>query len=226
MKSYRQIAVELGELVEQKAVAYGDSMDAVERMMAILYPSGISPAQMPRALVLVRKLDKLKRYATNNDADGENPLLDDAGYSIRAISRELQQKESTEPCASANDQAAPNPRPATPASVAPITSEPTTTSASEMNVPAFLPLSSERSSASSADVPMSVSPASNARRLSPPRDVVAQWRKNNRVGCCAVCGEPFTRKQVKKALHIFLRDEAFTLHSVCSLGAISQEVNA
>lgn len=192
MKTYKQIASELGELVEQKAVAYGDSMDAVEKMMAVLYPDGISPAQMPRALVLVRKLDKLKRYATDNDADGENPLIDDAGYSIRAIHRELQQKESTEPCASASDQAASEPRPEPAASADPNTSGKTTTSASARSATDSTSSSSERSSADSAGAATCSSPANTARNPSPSSAEVDLWRRRNLFQCCAVCGKHFS----------------------------------
>ncbi len=82
MREYRSTAVSIGELVEEKNAAYGSSFERSGEIVSILYPNGISSAQMTDALCVVRVIDKLFRIATRKDAFGESPWKDIAGYGI------------------------------------------------------------------------------------------------------------------------------------------------
>ena len=79
---YARAGREIGELVQIKQRAYGDSFGRAGDVMRILYPHGISPQQMDDALTITRILDKLFRIATNRDALGEDPYRDIAGYGL------------------------------------------------------------------------------------------------------------------------------------------------
>ena len=85
--SYKLIGEKIGALVEQKQAAYGDSFGKSGAVMRILYPTGISDAQLDDALTVVRVLDKLFRIATDRDALGESPWNDIAGYAILSVRR-------------------------------------------------------------------------------------------------------------------------------------------
>lgn len=91
-QSYSLLALEIGELVEQKQEAYGDSFGKSGAVMRILYPNGIALEQIDDALCVVRILDKLFRIATDRDALGESPYRDIAGYALLgAVRAELKQ---------------------------------------------------------------------------------------------------------------------------------------
>lgn len=77
----------IGRLVDQKQAVYGDSFGKSGDMMRILYPHGITPAQIDDALCIVRIIDKLFRIATDRDALGESPYQDIAGYAILGAHR-------------------------------------------------------------------------------------------------------------------------------------------
>lgn len=78
----RALAKNLGEIVEEKNRAYGDSSNKTGMIMAILYPEGIRCEQMTDALLMVRILDKLSRIATDPSYNGESPWQDLAGYGL------------------------------------------------------------------------------------------------------------------------------------------------
>lgn len=79
---------EIGRLVTEKQIAYGDSFTKSGEIMNILYPDGINAAQMDDALTLIRIIDKLFRIATHyEDRMGESPYNDIAGYAILAAVR-------------------------------------------------------------------------------------------------------------------------------------------
>lgn len=84
---YQDLGRSIGELVEKKQAAYGDSFGKSGAVMRILYPDGISSEQMDDALTVVRVVDKLFRVATDRDALGESPWRDVAGYSLLAAMR-------------------------------------------------------------------------------------------------------------------------------------------
>jgi len=80
----------IGQLVDDKDRAYGEAILTVERILAVLYPEGISPDRYKDALILVRILDKLSRIAKGDpQAFGEDPWADCAGYSIQGVVRNM-----------------------------------------------------------------------------------------------------------------------------------------
>lgn len=85
--SYSEIGKSIGELVETKQAAYGDSFGKSGQIIRILYPNGIPLDKLNDALTVVRVIDKLFRIATDRDALGESPWKDIAGYSILSLRR-------------------------------------------------------------------------------------------------------------------------------------------
>ncbi len=85
--NYSEIGKSIGETVEQKQAAYGDSFGKSGAVMRILYPDGISFEKLDDALTVVRVLDKLFRIATDRDALGESPWRDVAGYALLSVKR-------------------------------------------------------------------------------------------------------------------------------------------
>lgn len=85
MSRFSTIARAIGDLVERKNAAYGDSIASAGKALRLLYPNGIAPQQMDDALLIGRIWDKLKRVATDYDALGESPYLDIAGYAILGV---------------------------------------------------------------------------------------------------------------------------------------------
>ena len=79
---YSQRGKEIGELVERKNKAYGDSFAKSGDILRILYPNGIKPDQYDDVLAITRIIDKLFRIATDRDGLDESPWEDIAGYSI------------------------------------------------------------------------------------------------------------------------------------------------
>ena len=79
---YGTLGKKIGELVEKKQAAYGDSFGKAGRMLRELYPCGIAPEQYDDVLCITRIIDKLFRIATDKDAFGESPYSDIAGYAL------------------------------------------------------------------------------------------------------------------------------------------------
>ncbi len=79
---YEEIGATIGVLVDKKNTAYGNSITESGKIMRILYPRGIGPAQYDDALAMIRIIDKMFRIATAKKAFGENPFMDIAGYGI------------------------------------------------------------------------------------------------------------------------------------------------
>lgn len=86
-KAYVSIAAEIGRLVGEKQLAYGNSFGRSGGVMRILYPNGIRPEQYDDALGVVRVVDKLFRIANRRDAFGESPWRDIGGYGILGAER-------------------------------------------------------------------------------------------------------------------------------------------
>ena len=86
---YRRLGLEVGKLVNEKQLAYGDSFGKSGAIMKILYPEGISVDKMDDALCVVRILDKLFRLATQPKAFGESPYRDIAGYALLGLARHV-----------------------------------------------------------------------------------------------------------------------------------------
>jgi hypothetical protein len=82
MGIYSQKAKQIGELVESKNAAYGNSFEVSGEMLRELWPDGIPVASYTDVACVVRILDKLKRIATNKDYNGESPYVDIGGYGV------------------------------------------------------------------------------------------------------------------------------------------------
>ena len=85
---YKKIASEIGELVQEKNDAYGDSFGQACRILEVLYPTGIKPFQYRDALAITRVIDKLFRLANKKDAFGESPWRVICGYSILGVAND------------------------------------------------------------------------------------------------------------------------------------------
>ena len=88
MKSYEKIGKEIGELVQEKNEAYGDSFGQACKILEVLYPEGIAPSQYRDALAITRVIDKLFRLANKKDAFGESPWRDICGYAILGVAND------------------------------------------------------------------------------------------------------------------------------------------
>ena len=86
-RDYEKLGADIGRLVSEKQIAYGDSFGKAGEVVRILYPAGIPPEKLDDALTLVRVLDKLFRIATDRDALGESPWRDIAGYALLSAER-------------------------------------------------------------------------------------------------------------------------------------------
>jgi len=80
--SYKETAEEIGQLVEEKNKAYGNSFAKSEEMLKILYPDGIPEDSYEDVLLLARIFDKMMRIANQKEAFDEDPYKDIAGYGI------------------------------------------------------------------------------------------------------------------------------------------------
>lgn len=81
-EKYKRIAMDIGALVDAKNEAYGNSFSECQEFLNFLYPQGVPPDHFKNLLAIVRIWDKIKRIVTHNDAFGENPWRDIAGYAI------------------------------------------------------------------------------------------------------------------------------------------------
>ncbi len=86
--NYKNIATDIGSLVQEKNEAYGDSFGQACRILEVLYPEGISPHQYRDALAITRVIDKLFRLANKKDAFGESPWRDICGYALLGIAND------------------------------------------------------------------------------------------------------------------------------------------
>lgn len=90
-KRYKEIGEEIGNLVQEKNEAYGDSFGQACRILEVLYPNGIQPAQYRDALAITRVIDKLFRLANKKDAFGESPWRDICGYAILGVANDAKE---------------------------------------------------------------------------------------------------------------------------------------
>ena len=88
MGKYKELAEQIGNLVEEKNAAYGNSFDQAGEFLRLLYPKGIPPEAYGDMLCVVRIFDKLKRIATNKDAFGESPYGDIIGYGLLGLHKD------------------------------------------------------------------------------------------------------------------------------------------
>jgi hypothetical protein len=85
--TFESIGWNVGELVQQKQRAYGDSFGRSGECLRQMFPDGIKPEQYDDLLTIARILDKLFRIANNKDAFDENPYQDIVGYGLLGMSR-------------------------------------------------------------------------------------------------------------------------------------------
>jgi len=85
MSKFKELGNRVGELVDEKNAAYGNSFGEAGEFLKILYPDGINPDQYTDMLCVVRIFDKMKRIATKKDAFGESPYQDIVGYALLGL---------------------------------------------------------------------------------------------------------------------------------------------
>ena len=86
-KDFAGLGSGVGELVERKQKAYGDSFGRSGECLRQMFPDGIKPEQYDDLLTIARILDKLFRIANDANAFEENPYQDIVGYGLLAMNR-------------------------------------------------------------------------------------------------------------------------------------------
>jgi hypothetical protein len=188
MKTFVQIGIAVGKLVEEKNAAYGSSFAVAGDFLRLLFPAGIPPERFDDALLLVRIFDKQMRIATDKDAFGESPYQDIAGYGVLGVRLHQQKKENSPVCpGTASADAEPSSREQHASAVKPIAGTiRTNANATTENAPSqpqkssFAP--SQDASAATAMVPASASEVALRRRST-----------NNLSGACAACARTLSR---------------------------------
>jgi len=95
-KKYTSIGLEIGELVDEKNAAYGDSFTKAADFLQILYPNGIPVTAYTDALCIVRIFDKLMRLASDKGYNNERPYADIAGYAFLGLVKDRERAEAKE----------------------------------------------------------------------------------------------------------------------------------
>ena len=90
---YEELGLEVGQLVDEKQAAYGNSFGKAGDFLKLCYPVQILPEQYNDALALVRIFDKQMRIAHKKDALGESPFKDIAGYGLLGEMEHRREKE-------------------------------------------------------------------------------------------------------------------------------------
>ena len=78
---------QVGDLVNDKQRAYGDSFGRSGECLRQMFPEGIKPDQYDDLLTIARILDKLFRLANDPSAFDENPYRDIVGYALLGMNR-------------------------------------------------------------------------------------------------------------------------------------------
>lgn len=86
-ESYDSIGWDVGQLVQAKQNAYGDSFGRSGECLRQMFTDGIKPSQYDDLLTIARILDKLFRIANDPKAFSENPWQDIVGYGLLAMRR-------------------------------------------------------------------------------------------------------------------------------------------
>lgn len=102
MEKFKELATKVGQLVDEKNAAYGDSFGEAGNFLKILYPNGISCEQYTDMLCIVRIFDKMKRIATKKDAFGESPYRDIVGYGLLGLNLDLSKQSQANICTVCN----------------------------------------------------------------------------------------------------------------------------
>lgn len=194
MKTFQQIGEEIGELVERKNAAYGDSISKSGEFLRLLYPGGLCPEQYDDALLLARTFDKQMRIANHHSAFGESPYADLCGYGILGVHMHQQKEASITWQDNASDPDAGSPSKAQRGSAATSTEEKTRTSASAAAATAPSPRPSGCCArTTSAPVPIATATASQnaaarAERRRNAKHTYSLWLARHNVGFCIACG--------------------------------------
>ena len=96
MSKFSEIGAEVGKLVHDKRLAYGDSFGRSGECLRQMFPEGIKPDQYDDLLTIARILDKLFRIASNPTAFDENPYQDIVGYGLLGMKRHSSTSTSSE----------------------------------------------------------------------------------------------------------------------------------
>ena len=96
MSKFSEIGAEVGKLVHDKRLAYGDSFGRSGECLRQMFPEGIKPDQYDDLLTIARILDKLFRIANNPTAFDENPYQDIVGYGLLGMKRHSSTSTSSE----------------------------------------------------------------------------------------------------------------------------------
>jgi len=86
-KDFAGLGFDVGDLVEKKQKAYGDSFGRSGACLRQMFPDGIKPEQYDDLLTIARIIDKLFRIANDANAFEENPYQDIVGYGLLAMNR-------------------------------------------------------------------------------------------------------------------------------------------
>ena len=92
--TFEQLGASVGNLVQEKQKAYGDSFGRSGECLRQMLPDGIEPEQHDDLLTIARILDKLFRIANNKDAFNENPYQDIVGYGLLGMKRHAEHNDS------------------------------------------------------------------------------------------------------------------------------------
>jgi len=87
MNNFAEIGNQVGKLVSEKQLAYGDSFGRSGECLRQMFPDGIKTEQYDDLLTIARILDKLFRIANNPNAFDENPYQDIVGYGLLGMNR-------------------------------------------------------------------------------------------------------------------------------------------
>lgn len=80
VKTFQQLSHEIGQMVQQKRVAYGYR---AQHVLRALYPDGIPAEQVVEGLWVARVVDKLCRIAHGKGKEfSEDAWADIAGYAL------------------------------------------------------------------------------------------------------------------------------------------------
>lgn len=224
MRKYTRIAIEVGELVDQKSEAYGNAYSKVREFLSLLWPDGITPDRYCDAVLMARIFDKQMRVATDRDAFGESPYIDMAGHSL--LGAALHEERDGE-CGTASVAAEDEPREqhaSQPKSVPP----PTTTSAaatkpkntsggcfpphanSSLNAAleaAFAQTATANASSEEEDLPLSP-----ARKFEAAKKL---WNGRNKDEHCAYCNEALWADRIAERVIVDGGLWYFDVHDHC-----------
>ena len=93
MRDFVEAGREIGELIKDKNMAYGNSFNETGDILKILYPSGMTCEDYDNVLAITRILDKIFRIATEESAFSEEPWKDICGYALLMVCKKGEKDE-------------------------------------------------------------------------------------------------------------------------------------